>query len=173
MLRLEFPNESHSKMYEDMIVEWSKEDDFHDTSPWALFAWSNFQDFLKITRKISKWEDTEKTKSTLFFLVDDKQIIWWIDLRNNIKKPTLRDFGWHIGYWVRPSERKKWYATKMLQLWLVEAKKIWINKVLVSCHPDNLASEKVIIQNGGVYDTTMKLDTWVYSWIYKRYWITL
>jgi len=33
MLKLEFPHESHRGMYEDMIEEWSQEDDFYDTSP--------------------------------------------------------------------------------------------------------------------------------------------
>jgi len=33
MLRLEFPNETHREMYEDMLEEWSQEDDFKDTSP--------------------------------------------------------------------------------------------------------------------------------------------
>jgi hypothetical protein len=33
MLKLQFPNESHKEMYEEMIEEWSKEADFYDTSP--------------------------------------------------------------------------------------------------------------------------------------------
>jgi hypothetical protein len=33
MLKLEIPNKSHKEMYEEMIEEWSKEEDFHSTSP--------------------------------------------------------------------------------------------------------------------------------------------
>lgn len=169
MLNLEVPHESHREMYEDMIWEWSQEDDFNNTSPWALFLGRDFWEFLQIIKQISLWKDVEKTQSTLFFLIKDNKIIWWIDMRHNIDSQYLRDFGGHIGYGIRPSERKKWYATQILKLWLIEAKNIWINKILISCHPDNFASEKVIVKNAWIYDKTA--EDW--KGIYKRYWITL
>ena len=55
----------------------------------------------------------------------------------------------HIGYAVKPSERKKGYGTEMLRLGLLKAKKIGIKKVIMNCNIDNLPSKKIIEKNGG------------------------
>lgn len=166
-MRLEIPNETHQEIYEDMIQEWWSYEEI-PTSPSLLFRWSNFDDFLEDIRLAQKGKIKNNIPSTLFFLIDGKEIIWWIDIRHHINHPKLQK-GWHIGYWIRPSQRVKWYATKMLQMWLEEAKKIGIQKVLISCHPDNIASEKVILKNWWIHDSTLEYE----NKIYKRYWIEL
>jgi len=169
MLILEIPNESHKEMYEDMIHEWSKEDDFDDTSPWALFFWESYEEFLQIIKDLRLGQYKSYTPSTVFFLIHEGRLIWWIDIRHNIKASVLCDYWGHIWYWIRPSERRKWYATKLLKLGLVEAKKLGIEEVLISHHPDNIASEKVILNNWWKYfETKMRWDE-----VYKKYWIEL
>jgi predicted acetyltransferase len=60
--------------------------------------------------------------------------------------------GGHIGYGIRPSERRKGYATQILSLALEKTKVLGINKVLVVCDTNNIGSRKTIISNGGVPD---------------------
>ncbi len=168
MLRLEFPNESHKTMWENLMKTWESYEKV-PTSPGLLFKWENFEEFLDYIKNISKWDYNWKTQSTLYFWMIEDILIWAIDIRHNIIHPNLRDYSWHIGYWVRPDERWKWYATEILALWLQEAKKLWIKKVLISCRPDNIASEKVILKNGGIYEKTVRDDE---LWEYKRHWIT-
>ena len=169
MLRLEFPNESHKAQWEEMFEEWRKYESI-PTSPWLLFKGENFEEFLDYVQHTSQWGYNGKTQSTLYFWIVGDKIIWAIDIRHNIIHPSLRDYSGHIGYWVRPSERGKWYATQMLALWLIEAKKLWIEKVLISCHPDNPVSQKVILKNGWVYEKTVCDEKW---WEYMRHWIEL
>lgn len=169
MLRLETPNESHMKMYEDMIQEWSKEDDFHNTSPWALFFWESYEEFLKIIDELNLGEYKWYTPSSVLFLVDEEKIIWWIDIRHNIDAPVLHNFWGHIWYWIRPSERRKWYASKILKMGLQEAKRLGIEKILISHHPENIPSQKVILANWWEYFETRDRD-WE---IFKKYWIDL
>lgn len=99
----------------------------------------------------------------------DNKVIGIIDLRHHINHPVLGVWGGHIGYTVRPCERGKGYAAKMLRLNLENARKLGLDKVMVTCSPDNPASEKTILANDGVYEKTVEVDG---SQI-KRYWITL
>lgn len=75
--------------------------------------------------------------------------------------------GGHIGDGVRPSERRKGIATKMISLALEECRKLGIPKVLMVCDKDNIGSAKSIINNGGVLENEIMCD----GVIVQRYWI--
>lgn len=81
----------------------------------------------------------------------------------------LKKFGGHIGYSIVPSERKKGYGTEILKLLLLEAKKNKLDKVLVTCEENNIASKKIIEKNGGILENKVRQD---YE-IICRYWINL
>lgn len=150
MLILEFPNISHREHYIDMIAEWK---DFEPLwSPATLFVWESYEEFLKTILSYRENPESWRVPATLFFLVESEssRILWAIDIRHHIEHEYLRKYGGHIGYGIRPSERRKWYATKMLALWLEEARKLWIDRVMVSCHDDNAWSARVIESNGGI-----------------------
>jgi predicted acetyltransferase len=66
------------------------------------------------------------------------------NLRHNLND-NLYICGGHIGYGIRPDQRRKGYATKILKLTLIEAKKKGIENVLVTCNPENLGSVKAIL----------------------------
>lgn len=97
----------------------------------------------------------------------DQRVVGVIDLRHHIDHPILGTWGGHIGYSVRPLERRKGYATEMLRLNLLRARELGIKKVLVTCDTNNQASETVIQKNGGIFDQEILVD----DSIIKRYWI--
>ena len=99
----------------------------------------------------------------------DNKIVGVIDLRHHINHPILSVWGGHMGYSVRPSERQKGYAKEMLQQNLQNCKNRGLDKVLITCLCDNIASEKTIVANGGKFENEICVD----DKSYKRYWIQI
>ena len=99
----------------------------------------------------------------------DGRLVGIIDLRHHIDHPILGLWGGHMGYSVRPDERGKGYARKMLQLNLENCRQRGLKKVMVTCSRDNPASERTILGCGGILEKEVLVDG---EWI-KRYWITL
>jgi len=56
----------------------------------------------------------------------------------------------HIGYAVVPWKRNRGYAKRALHLILPEAKREGLSYVEITTDPDNLASQRVVVANGGV-----------------------
>ena len=91
-----------------------------------------------------------KVPSLTYFYVreEDERIVGMIDIRLALNN-FLRNEGGHIGYCVRPSERRKHYATAMLREGLRVLKTIGVRDVIVTCDKVNVASAGVIKNNGG------------------------
>lgn len=99
----------------------------------------------------------------------DEEIIGLINLRHHIDHPVLSTWGGHIGYNVRPSQRGKGYGREMLRLNLENARELGLDKVLLTCNEDNIASEKIILANGGEFSDTYDNE----GKKIKRFWIHL
>lgn len=85
--------------------------------------------------------------------------LWWTDgpeflgrlaIRHRLT-PALERKGGHIGYDVRPSARRQGHAAAMLQAALPIAGELGIDRALITCDDDNVASRKVIERNGGEF----------------------
>lgn len=83
----------------------------------------------------------------------------------------LLNYGGHIGYAVKPSCRNRGYATQMLSIGKSIAKSLGFDKLLLVCNTDNIASEKVIIKNNGIFENSVFDDS--EGVFVKRYWIYL
>lgn len=100
--------------------------------------------------------------------IEDEKLIGMIDIRHRLNE-YLEKFGGHIGYSVRKSERRKGYATEILDLGLKECLKLDIKKVLLTCDKKNIGSAKTIINNNGVLENELaKVNT-----VTQRYWIDI
>lgn len=83
----------------------------------------------------------------------------------------LLNYGGHIGYATRPSDRGRGLATQMLKQGLTLSRKFGLNRILCICDSDNNASERVILKNGGIledqrYNPAEEITV-------KRFWIQL
>lgn len=90
--------------------------------------------------------------ATTFFAFreSDDKMIGMIDVRHELTVPFLQEYGGHIGYAVRPTERKQGYATKMLSLALSYCRSLNIHTVKLGCYADNDASIRTIEYCGGI-----------------------
>jgi predicted acetyltransferase/predicted RNA methylase len=166
-----------SKEYEKEAFEYIKE--FLDNNSevngtGGLDRFANYDDWLlKIARDIDFNNIPEgKVPANTYFLVriSDNKIIGMINLRHKLNEFLLNEGG-HIGYSIRPTERKKGYATIMLKLALQRCRELNLDKVLITCDKVNIASAKVIHRNSGVLENELFSET--FSEIIQRYWIKL
>ncbi len=113
-----------------------------------------------------------KVQATQFLGVrgSDGKLVGMVQVRHYFNE-YLEKYAGHIGYSVRPGERRKGYAKEMLRLTLTFCKKIGLNKVLISCEPDNPGSRRTILANGGIYESTIHEPK--HDRDLERYWIAL
>lgn len=110
--------------------------------------------------------------ATQFFLIrkSDKRLVGMIQIRHYFNE-YLEKYAGHIGYSIRPTERRRGYAKEMLKMVIPFCKELGLERVLISCNDGNIGSEKTILANGGVYESTVtELNT---NRNLKRFWINL
>lgn len=100
--------------------------------------------------------------STTLWYVEGADYLGRLAIRHRLTEFLLEEGG-HIGYDVRPTARRKGYATAMLREALPIARELGIRQALVTCDVDNVASRKVIESAGGVLEDERKgkLRFWV------------
>ena len=169
-LRLVAPTVDLKDEYLDMVEEWKKSGE--EFTPWVLGL--DASDFPAL---VSTFEDFSKgvgvpeefVESSTYWLVNKQsRVLGAVNIRHRLNE-YLSNIGGHIGYGIRPSERRKGYATEMLRLALEFVRKLGIEKVLISCDKDNVASAKTIINNGGILEYEGDDD----GVVFQRYWIDL
>jgi len=158
------------KEYVDYITEWEATEE-------KIVPNAAKRDSMSFKELINKWKEYESESiyekglvpSSIYFLMDEDKIIYGaIDIRHELNDYLLR-YGGHIGYGIRPSQRRKGYASQMLTLALPIAKELGINKALITCDKSNVGSAKTIMNNGGILENEVING----DEITQRYWIEL
>jgi len=86
-----------------------------------------------------------------YWLMAGGTLVGVSNLRHRLNERLLI-MGGHIGYGVRPTERKKGYATVLLRETLVKARERGIERALITCDKHNVGSQKVMLANGAVLE---------------------
>jgi len=120
--------------------------------------------------KQSRGEDLPEgwVPCTTRFLIHESRILGLFNIRHWLTD-GLRLFGGHIGYSVRPAERGNGYGTRLLEAAVEMAQDMNINRVLVTCDPNNVSSAKVITKCGGVLEDQFYHEPVGHD--VSRYWI--
>lgn len=106
-----------------------------------------------------------------YFLIDDanaSRLLGAINIRHSLTD-YLYNYGGHIGYGIRPTERRKGYARTMLTMALERCRQLKLERVLITCDKTNIASAQTIRANGGILENELLEG----PKIKQRYWITL
>ena len=157
----------------EMIDEWKADQELNHTnhSPWAIFK-NDYHDFDYYLENLEHHKEEDgRVPDSVFFLLDDERnrLFGAVNIRHYLNESLLREGG-HIGDGIRPTERRKGYATKMIGMALEECRKLGIDKVLICCNKDNIGSAKSIMNNGGVLENEIIDED---GELLQRYWITL
>ena len=119
----------------------------------ALFDQMDYAPWLELTVRNRRAETARPdwVQSSTFFVVRERdgRIIGMVDIRHRLND-FLAAFGGHIGYGVRPSERRKGSATEILRMALTYARReIGLKRVMIACYKENEGSWRTILANGG------------------------
>ena len=95
----------------------------------------------------------ERVPALTYFYVRerDNRIVGMVNIRLDENEFILKEAG-HIGYCVRPTERRKHYASQMLSDAIKVCRRVRIQKILVSCDKVNIASANTIKSCGGILE---------------------
>lgn len=164
---------NHYLQLAEMIDEWKADIEINHTnhSPYAIFR-NDYHDFDFYLAHLEVKEPTGTLiPDSTFFLYDEQRdkLLGAINIRHYLSEYLIH-YGGHIGDGIRPSERRKGYATLMIKMALVECIKLGIDRVLMTCDKDNVGSAKSIMNNGGVLDSEIVNQD---GNIVQRYWINL
>lgn len=152
----------------DMLDEWYTSGE--EIVPYVIrkTGYHDFDAYLD-SLEVKEPQDGWVPDSTYFCLDTERNIfVGAVNIRHYLNDRLLLNGG-HIGDGVRPSERRKGVATRMIALALQECKKLGIRRVLMVCNKENIGSAKSIIHNGGVLENEVVVD----GEVEQRYWITL
>lgn len=147
-------------------------EDNKDATPGGFLDNMKYEDWLnRINNESNSILEDGRVPASFYFLMDDERIIGSVSIRHNLNNEFLKKYGGHIGYNIRPSERGKGFGTKMLYMALFKCDELGLDDVMVTCKKDNLASCKVIENNGGVlFDEVFIPEE---DAIFKIYWINV
>jgi len=109
----------------------------------------NFESYLQKLEN-DKIATEDKVPSFQYWLTEGDSYIGRINYRPQLDD-SLRFRGGNVGYAVRPSERGKGYASKMMEIIIEKAKSEGKKELLMTCDSDNIPSIKTIEKAGGKY----------------------
>ncbi len=164
------PGEEFENSYADLIREYESKKEAPVPFP-LKFEHDDFKALLKRLDDCSKGIDIPEgfVPHSSFWLIDAcDRIIGVSNIRHGLTDKLRREGG-HIGYGIRPSERRKGYGTILLRESLEKARGIGVSRALITCDKQNLASARVILKNGGKFDSEEFIDT--KRCVTQRYWI--
>lgn len=152
----------------DYIEEWEKSGE-------KIVPYSARRAELSFQELLMRWSTEESDEvykngfvpATLYFLIDNnRRILGAIHFRHELNDKLLNNGG-HIGYGIRPTERKKGYATVMLNLLLANVRLQGYEKVLITCDDDNIGSARTIEKCNGLLLDKVEFD----GKMTRRYWV--
>lgn len=169
-MRLARYDEIEKSRYEDYIAEW-------EAGGGRIVPSASDPKGRGFEEMLAKWRVDESDEafaqgfvpSTLHFLEDaDGRLLGAIHFRH-VLNPRLEANGGHIGYGVRPSERRRGYASLMLRMLLEGLRAGGPDRVLLTCDEGNVASARTIEGCGGVLAERALFEG---AWT-RKYWISL
>ncbi len=171
-LELVFPTPEYKNQVGEYLQEFFDNGEYEIAGDGELDQIKNFDEWLKKVQNDLSEKNIKDNRvpATIYLTVrkSDNKVVGNLQIRHKLNEKLLQ-YGGHIGDSVRPSERRKGYATEQIRLALKKCKELGIDNVLMDCDKTNIGSAKSIINNGGILENEVYID----NKIVQRYWISL
>ena len=121
------------------------------TNPTFNMTFSEFQEWLGIQEQ---WDRGEKlpegyVAQSIYWLYDDDIPVGMGKIRHGLTEMS-RINGGNIGYAISRTFRGKGFGSTLLEMLLIEAKKMGISEIVLTIDKNNEASKRVCEKNGGI-----------------------
>ena len=168
-LKLVFPTISHKEAAISYKQEFLDNGEMKIYGGGGLNREASYELWLEKIKADLKRDSEGFVPATTYFAFVGDELVGTIQIRHRLND-YLYQRGGHIGYSVAPSKRQKGYATEMLRLALKKCQALGMEKVLITCDKDNMASAATILTNHGVLENEVPDDQ---GRIIQRYWIEI
>ncbi len=134
------------------LGEYRDEGRYEHLDPARLAAVEGFRRYLNDLRAAADPRtprDGGLVPQTTLWLVDGEEYLGRLSIRHALTERLWVEGG-NIGFEIRPTRRRRGYATVMLAMSLPVAHRLGIDPALLTCDASNVASRRVIEANGGL-----------------------
>ena len=176
-MKLVFPTIDYKDRAIDFVNEFFESGTKHIDGSGGLGSYLREASYEEWLRKLIAYLDianlpADRVPGLTYFCVreEDDRIVGMVDIRLALNE-FIRNEAGHVGYCVRPSERRKGYATEILARALGVCERMGIERAIVSCDKDNIGSARTIQKNGGVLEAELYSEA--FSALIQRYVIHL
>jgi len=146
---------SPSQKYKESYIGYIKELGSEERYPFTLdFEHSDFPKYLNTLENYSNGIDIpeDAVPSSTFWLVEGAELLGVTNIRHSLND-RIEYCGGHIGLGIRPANRGKGLGNLLMKLSIQKLVEMGVNPIHIHCYKDNIASAKVIIDNGGVLES--------------------
>ena len=167
-VKLERPSPALKQAFLSFTRDWAGNGE--EITPYGFrLLGRNYEEWLSDTVRMETEAPGDFVPAHCFCLTDGRgAMLGAIQIRHRLNDTLFRTGG-HIGYGVRPSERRKGCAETMLTLALPLTKRLGIERALITCAKANTASARTILHCGGVLENEIPEE----GRVTQRYWIDL
>lgn len=164
------PQEQYRVGFKQMVEAYRDfgEKEYFDKYKDALGDFTGY--VLKLTENAKIFDEWVPTQ-TFWLKNANDEILGVVRIRTSLNNEFVREFAGHIGYDISPQCRMRGYGTTILKLALEKAALIGLDRVLITCDDDNVASRKIIEKNGGIFESKVFKEESQKE--LRRYWIEL
>ena len=172
MTSLALPSLEHYESWAECVAEFGGvTTDRHGDGHWYLpeglqtkTDLETYEVYLGLLRRMRRDPVEPQIPSDHWWIMDGTCVVGFIAIRHRLNDYLLNEGG-HIGYSIRPSRRREGHASRAIGLALPRCLELGIDRVLIGCEEDNVASARAIESNGGVMEDVRNGV--------RRYWIRI
>lgn len=168
MIKFTLPDETNK----DNVLDFYAEFERRGESCVGSAGHEDYAAWLRDKRNRSSGENLTEgcVRENFYLCYEGSRLVGVFSLKFELTEYML-NYGGHVGYAVRRSERNRGLAAEMLEQGLHLARSFGLERVLAVCGEDNYAAQKVVARNSGVFENKM-YDEKEKAYV-NRFWIDL